>query len=172
MEIDGKQKPGGVGVAAVVLGMMALFGLLCVAVSILTFFLKHDPVPNIAVVRIIFAAFDLMLLVFVFWCLWTVVGLFRFKLWARYSIIVIGVLDFVFFALLSALMVFARNSPLIGGLDAHPNPGMPFSVGAMMLGLAAFYAALALIGVWWVVYFNLRQVRLAFASGPRPGLTP
>jgi hypothetical protein len=167
------EKPGGVSVAAVVLGLMSLFGLLCVAVSILTMFLTRNPiVPNIASVRIIFAAFNLLMLVFVAWCFWTVVGLFQFKPWARYSIIVIGVLDFVFFTLLSAVMVAAHTSPVIAGMDVHPNTGMPFSMGVMMLGLAAFYVVLALIGVWWVVYFSLRHVRLAFAVEQPPGLTP
>ena len=100
----------------------------------------------------------------VFWCFWTVVGLFRFRLWARYSMIVLGVLDFLFFASLSAGLVWLRSNPFVVAMEARPNPGMPVSPGALMIGLSAFYAVLALIGVWWVVYFNLARVRLAFAG--------
>ena len=35
---------------------------------------------------------------------------------------------------------------------------------AVMIAFGIFYAAIALIGVWWVVYFNLKSVRMAFAG--------
>jgi hypothetical protein len=93
----------------------------------------------------------------------TVAGLFRLRTWARYSIIAIGTLDFIFFALLCGTMLMARRNPIVIGMDAHPNPAIPFPLGAMILALAVIYGVIALVGLWWMVYFNLRQVRLVFA---------
>jgi hypothetical protein len=168
---DQNEKPGGIYVAAIVLSLMAAFGLISVAFSVVAlFFTSHSIAPSIPTVRILLAVVQLLMLAVVFWCLWTVVGLFRFRRWARYSMIVIGILDFLFFALLSGALIWLHGNPFVAAMDARPNPSMPFSPGMLMLGLSAFYALLALIGVWWVVYFNLARVRLAFT--PPPGLTP
>jgi hypothetical protein len=45
------------------------------------------------------------------------------------------------------------------------------TLGDIMLVLAAFYAVMALVGLWWVIYFNLKHVRLVF-SGAQARLTP
>jgi hypothetical protein len=37
-------------------------------------------------------------------------------------------------------------------------------VGAIILALAGLYGIISLIGIWWLVYFNLRPVRAAFAA--------
>jgi len=169
---DPSEKPGGIYVAAIVLALLGVFGLLSIAFSIVTLFLaSHAIAPNISSVRVLLAVAHLLLLAVVFWCFWTVVGLFRFRRRARYSIIVLGILDFLFFAALSAGLAWLHGNPFVAAMDARPNPGMPFSPGALMIGLSAFYAVLAIVGVWWVVYFNLGHVRLAFAEHA-PGLTP
>ena len=162
---DKNEKPGGIYLAAIVLALMAAFGLLSLAFSIVTLFLaRHALAPEIPSVRIILAAVHLLMLAAVFWCFWTVIGLFRLRAWARYSIIVLGILDFLFFAALSAALAWLRGNPFVTAMDARPNPSMPFSPGMLMAGLAAFYGLLALVGVWWVVYFNLSRVRQAFAA--------
>ena len=168
---DPDEKPGGIYVAAIVLALMGAFGLLTLVFSIVTLFLaSHAIAPTIPTVRILLAVVHLLLLAAVFWGFWTVVGLFRFRPWARYSIIVLGILDFLFFAALSAALVWLHGNPFVTAMDARPNPSMPFSPGTLMLGLSSFYALLALFGVWWVVYFNLARVRMVF-SEPRRGLT-
>ncbi|HTZ90138.1 MAG TPA: hypothetical protein VMA71_07350 [Alloacidobacterium sp.] len=168
---DPNEKPGGVFAAAIVLALMGAFGLLSTAFSAVTlFFTSHAIAPAIPSVRILLAVAHLLMLAAVLWSFWTVVGLFRYRTWARYSIIVLGILDFLVFALLSAGLAWLRRNPFIASMDAHPNPSMPFSPGALMLGLSIFYALLALVGLWWVVYFNLTRVRLAFAA-LHPGLT-
>lgn len=168
---DAKEKPSGVFVAAIILALITAFELLSTAFSAVTlFFASHAIAPNIASVRILLAVVHLLMLIFVFWCLWTVVGLFRFRLWARYCIIAIGILDFLFFASLSAGLAWLHGNPFVAAMDARPNSALPFSPGVLMLGLAVFYGLLALVGVWWVVYFNLARVRLAFVESH--GLTP
>ena len=168
---DPNEKPGGIYLAAIVLALMGAFGLLTLAFSIVTLFLaSHAIAPSIPSVRVILGVAHLLMLAAVFWCFWTVVGLFRFRPWARYSIVVLGILDLLFFTALSAGLAWLRGNPFVTAMDARPNPAMPFSPGALMLGLSVFYALLALIGVWWVVYFNLARIRDAF-SEPRPRLT-
>lgn len=169
---DPNEKPGGIYLAAIVLALMGAFGLLSIAFSVVTLFIaRHAIAPAIPTVRILLAAAHLLLLLGVFWSFWTVVGLIRFRPWARYSVIVLGVLDFLFFAALSAALAWLHGNPFIAAMDARPNSGMPFSPGTLMIGLSAFYALLALIGIWWVVYFNLARVRLAF-TGSQASLTP
>lgn len=162
---DTEHRPAGVNLAAVVLSLLICFGAVCLIGSIAALFLTRNPlVPRIATVRAILAGFDLLFLLFLAWCAWTVAGLFRLRSGARYSIIAIGVLDFLVFAAFSALMFVARRNPIVIGMDAHPSPAMPFPVGAILLAFALIYAGIALIGLWWVVYFNLGPVRMAFAA--------
>jgi hypothetical protein len=173
-------RPAGVNLSAVVLSLLILFGALVLAGSVAALFFTRNPlVPRIASVRIVLSAFDLLLLLLLCWCAWTVAGLFRLRSWARYSMLVIGVLDFLVFAVFCATMLLARRNPIVVGMDAHPNPGMPIPLGIMILTLAIIYGGIALIGLWWVVYFSLPPVRNAFAAAkmqPQPNpparLTP
>jgi hypothetical protein len=174
------KRPGGVSVAAAVLSLLICFGAVCLVGSVAALFFTRNPlVPRVASVRIILASSDLLMLFFLAWCVLTVAGLFRLRSWARYSIIAIGALDFVFFALLCGTMLMARRNPIVIGMDAHPNPAIPFPLGAMILALAVIYGTIALVGLWWMVYFNLRPVRLTFAAAEAgslrdssPRLTP
>jgi hypothetical protein len=160
-----ENRPGGIGLAAAVLSLLICFGTVCLIGSIAALFLTRNPlVPHIASVRIFLSSFDLLLLLLLVWCAWTVVGLFGLRPWARYSMLIIGALDFLFFALLCALMLIARRNPIVANLDAHPSPMVPFPVGAIILALAGLYGIISLIGIWWLVYFNLRPVRAAFAA--------
>lgn len=163
------RKPGGIGLAAAALSLMICFGAICLIGAVGALFFTRNPlVPHIPAIRIGLASFDLLLLAFLVWSACTVAGLFRLRSWARYSIMAIGAIDFVFFALLCAAMIAARFSSIVVGMGIHPTPGMPFSIGAIIDGLAVFYGLLALVGLWWLVYFSLRPVRLAFAAARGP----
>ena len=173
-------RPPGVNIAAAILSLLVLFGALVLAGAVGALFLTRNPlIPNIPTVRVILSAFDLLLLLFLGCCVWTVVGLFRLRSWARTCMQVIGGLDFLVFAIFSGLMFLAHRNPIVIGMDAHPNPSMPFPLGAVILALAVLYGLIALIGLWWVVYFSLPSVRAAFTAAnavPGPGsparLTP
>jgi hypothetical protein len=169
--INVDRRPGGISLAAAALSLLICFGAIGLIGSVAALFFTRNPlVPRIATVRITLASFDLLLLAFLVWCACTVAGLFRLRSWARYSMLVIGALDFLFFALLCGLMLLARRNPIIMSLDAHPSPAVPFPVGAIITGLALLYGLIALLGVWWLIYFNLRPVRLAFAAAFLPKL--
>jgi hypothetical protein len=65
-------------------------------------------------------------------------------------------------------MILMRNMPT-------PMPAAapsPVSLQVVFLGMAAFYAFLALIGAWWLVYFNLKPVRAAFSATAQPVMAP
>jgi hypothetical protein len=148
---------------------MALMGIFGSLISIATtLFIQNPAMPSIPGMRAIMAVTMGGMLCFFLFCAWTVVGLFRMRPWARYSILAIGGLEFCFSALLCGVMILMRNMPT-------PMPAAapsPVSLQVVFLGMAAFYAFLALIGAWWLVYFNLKPVRAAFSATAQPVMAP
>jgi hypothetical protein len=122
--------------------------------------------PAASGVRAIMVVMTAVMLCFFLFCGWTVVGLFRMRLWARYSILVIGGLEFCCCALLCGMMLLLRSAP-----PPMPVTPSPMSFRAVLLVSAAFYGFLSLIGAWWLVYFNLAPVRGAFVGLPAATLT-
>lgn len=159
------RRPGGVIVAAIVLGMIALLGIFGeVLVLGVSLFVGTPGIPNFQAARAMLVAMNCVALAFFLFCGWTVVGLFRMRRWARMSILVVGGVVFCLCAVLAVGMVLLRNSapPL-----ASPTA---VSMHAIFLGMAVFYGLVALIGAWWLVYFNVAGVRAAFAAAdPRLG---
>lgn len=155
--------PAGVVIAAVVLGLMAFIALLFTGFSAIVLFVTHNPlIPRIPTVRMVAAGLDAVMLALVVLCFCTVYGLFRMKIWARYSVVLLGLLDFLAFGLMTVGILIGR---VRSGMAAAPLPNNPnITIGDVMIWLAAFYAVLALIGVWWMVYFNTKHVRQAFAA--------
>ena len=149
---------------------MALFGLLCVAISFAGMFLMHNPalhnpaLHEAAGVHPAIAGIDLFFACVYAFCLWTVVGLFRLRRWARYSAIVIGILIFTICGLLSALMFVLPHFARTAGKAAVSHAQLSLIL-TILIVIGIFYAATALIGLWLVVYFNLKRVRSAFATG-------
>jgi hypothetical protein len=155
--------PAGVVIAAVVLGLMAFVGLLIAACSAFALFVANSPlIPRIPSVRIVAGGLDALILGLVVLAACTIVGLFRLKIWARYAITLLGLLDLLVFAVMTAGVLIGRVKSGMASMPIPHNPNL--TLGEIMLWLAAFYAALALIGVWWMVYFNTRRMRLIFAE--------
>jgi hypothetical protein len=163
MPTDRTKRPVGVGVAAVILALMAAVGLLVAGLLVAVLFLKHYPiVPNIPAVRLFVICFDVLMFLLVLWSLWTVVGLFQLKPWARFSILALGALDLCFFGVQSVGLLVLR-SRYDFSMMMPTGPGA-IHVSTVLLEVAAFEALLALIGVWWLVYFSLSYVRGAFVG--------
>jgi hypothetical protein len=161
--------PAGAAVAAVVLGLMAFVGLLLSGFSAIMLFVTHSPlIPKIPMVRLAIAGMDALILALVILAACTITGLFRLRIWARYSIVLLGLLDFLVFGLMTLGVLIGRAKWDMATLPLPNNPHL--TIGDLMLWLAAFYAVLALIGVWWMIYFNLKRVRLVFAEA-EAGLT-
>jgi len=96
----------------------------------------------------------------VLWSIWTVVGLFQLKPWARFSILALGALDLCFFGVQCVGLLMLRGRYDFS-MTMPTGPGA-VQVSTLLLEIAAFDAVLALIGVWWLVYFSLAHVRVAF----------
>jgi hypothetical protein len=162
--------PAGVVIAALVLGLLAFVGLLIAVCSAFALFMSNSPlIPRIPSVRLVAGGLDALILALVILAACTIVGLFRLKIWARYAITLLGLLDLLLFAAMTAAVLIGRVK---SGMASMPIPHNPtLTLGEIMLFLAAFYAALALIGVWWMVYFNTRRMREIFAAS-EARLTP
>lgn len=163
MNDDHTRVPVGILIAAVVLGSMAVVGLLLAVCSAYALFVANSPlIPRIPTVRMVAAGIDALILALVIQAACTIAGLSRLKVWARYSMILLGLLDFLVFGIMTAGILVGRVK---SGLAPMPIPNHPdLTLGDIMLAIAVFYVALALIGLWWMVYFNLKHVRLAFVE--------
>jgi hypothetical protein len=88
----------------------------------------------------------------------TGVGLLRMRAWARMSALVFGGM-LTFICGLGVLLVsFIPFDAMLTGPSA-------ISAGALRMILVTTYAVPLLIGVWWLVMFNSRSVKAAFADG-------
>jgi hypothetical protein len=160
------RRPAGVVVAAVVLGLMAVLAILGTIVSLVASMVIHPPV-TIPGFRVIMVVFNLVALGIFGFCGWTVAGLFKMRRWARIAIVVIGGLEFAVCAVAGFGVLAVRH--LVPVVPPPPpgmaQPGLDLSAVPMIIEvMAAFYFFLALIGVWWLVYFNLPSVRAAFSG--------
>ncbi len=102
------------------------------------------------------------------WGIWTAVGLFRTRRWARYSVLVIGG-GLAVIGLISMLMTLVTMAVSLPA-TATMSPAQVESMHAMtkvIFGIVAlFYGIMCAVGISWLIYFNLKKVRDAFASGP------
>ena len=152
------RRPAGVVLAAVLLGIVAIFGILCTAPGVVFAIFTHNPVlPNAFRPYVVFTS--AIGLCFFLWCAWTVIDLFRMRGWARISAAVIGVLIAIFSAVAGGGLLAARRfAPVL------PAGATTMNVSSLIVDMAICYFVLAAIGLWWAVYFNLAHVRAAFGS--------
>lgn len=96
------------------------------------------------------------------WGIWTAVGIFRQRGWARISMVVFATL-LTFIGLCAALAISVMPMPV------PPQGGVSHgTLTAIRLGIATFYGLLAAIGVWWLVLFNLKSAKEYFAPDAYP----
>lgn len=101
------------------------------------------------------------------WGVLTMVGLFRLRSWARYSVLVIA----GGMALIGLISMATTVLMLFVPLPQAPNVGASHaaSVQAMVrviFGVVAFfYGIICAVGVSWLVYFTRKNVRAVFAGG-------
>ena len=90
------------------------------------------------------------------WGIWTAVGIFRRRGWARISILVFAAL-LTFMGACSLLAILVMPFPATANVSARV---MEYT----RWGIAASYGALALIGAWWLVLFNRGATKQYFAE--------
>lgn len=153
------RKPAGIVVAAVILGLIALagtaFGVTALSISAIVGRPVLPKIPGVRPGLYLMVAFFLL-------CLWTMVGLFRLRRWARPAMVVIGALIFVGYALAGGGLLWVRQ--LIGLLIP---PAYSGSAQSAILGAVILSFVIALVGLSWTIYFNRARVRAAFAA-PKP----
>lgn len=156
------RRPAGVTVAAILLGILALFGIVAEGAGLVASIFVHNPaMPQVPGVRATMIGATALELGFFVFCAWTVVGLVRLRSWARVGVLIISGLLCFFCAVGGIGILLARY--YVAPLQSGPNSAV---AQAVLVGIALFCFLLSLIGVWWLVYFNRESVRRAFAAAP------
>jgi len=104
------------------------------------------------------------------WAILTVIGILRLRPWARYSILVIGGGLAGIGTLLALGTAFSRTM-LFTMPTRSPAPD-PHIMAVIFAVLIAIYIGIAIIGIWWLVYFNLRTTRELFLDPSLSALSP
>lgn len=169
------KRPAGVVVSAVILTLISLFQLLMAAGMVLSARMEPlararpgapVPPPIPGWMPMFLYGIAVLFLAVAAWGVATTAGIFRLRPWARYSILIYGggMALIGFFSLLSmiVLMIVGVAAPTPANTP-HPANLKPI-LEAVFGIIALFYAVVTAIGIWWLVYFNLRRVRTAFAG--------
>jgi hypothetical protein len=168
------QRPLGVVFAAIVLMLMACFGLLNGGLVLFGAAFIHPPqYAQHSMTGGVEVAAGALILLISGCCVYVAVGLFRTKRWARLSILILG-------GLLAGYSFIVGVVSWVMAFSSFAMPADTLSVAPAMMKLAFFGAGVfgflfTLIGVWWLVYFNLRRIRALFAANvvhPLPELLP
>ena len=159
-------RPLGLIFAVIALGLFTLGLLATGGVSLVGIFFGSQhasatsgPPPPPELIKAVLAGTAIFMLLLAAWSIATMVGLLRLRNWARYSILVIGGL-LAFFGITSA-----GATALLPAMVAASGQQAAVPAGVMqgiLLFVVLFYIAIASVGVWWLVYFNLRTVKSCF----------
>lgn len=93
---------------------------------------------------------------------WTAIGLFKLRSWARISIL-------VFAGFMTVVSLFTGVTMALAPMPPGMDPGTMRMIRPMMV---VMYAAPFAIGIWWLVQFNTKATKDAFAGIVAPGDGP
>ena len=151
------KRPAGVTIAAVAAilgsGLFVLLGLGMLWSALLPVAQPNAP-PFLKVVSFVMSV---VMLGFAGWSITTAVGLFRLRGWSRWSILIFSAL-LAFMGGASALMISILPMPPTPQVSQETMTGIKS-------GIAVFYGALALMGGFWLFYFNTARVKIQFGPG-------
>jgi hypothetical protein len=167
------KRPLGIVLSAIVLSLAALFLLLMAAVLVaVTFFANHQPSPALALPHsaiYLFLAVSIVYTGLAVWAILTIIGIVRLRSWARYSILIIG----GGLAAIGASCVFGTILGRVLHIFPTQQPGVdPRLMTITLVVMTTLYALVAGIGVWWLIYFNLRTTRELFLNPALLALSP
>ena len=162
------KRPLGLILSAIVLSVAAFFLTLTTGLMVLigVFADRHPFIATTPATTPHFFIY-LMLAVAVFyaalatWATLTVIGILRLRSWARYSILIIGG-GLTVLGLLAGMgtLVSRTMLPTLSAQQPNADPRILSTVFFLMTG---FYLLITAVGVWWLIYFNLRPVRELFS---------
>jgi hypothetical protein len=156
-------RPVGVTASAIVAILGSIFALLLAVLSVASLFIEtpQPRPPNSAQFVIAGAVMDTALAGI---GIWTSVGLFRLRSWARTSIL-------VFAGFLAAISILSLLVTMAVPIPPEFTAGTEHTFRRMM---AVMFGVPLAIGVWWLIQFNTQSTKAAFASpitepaSPRP----
>jgi hypothetical protein len=155
----------GLILSAIVLSLAALFLLLTTALMVFVgiFAGKQASVPAAPhFVTYFMVACSVFYAVLAVWAILTVIGILRLRSWARYSILIIGS-GLAALGILSALGTLMGRS-MLPTLQTQQPAADPHIMAVVFLFMTAVDLLIAAVGIWWLVYFNLRSVRELFSN--------
>jgi hypothetical protein len=150
-------RSGSITASAVIALLGSALSLAFAGLIVVSLFAVRDQLENQRAIALVVAAFAAGLGAL---GIATGIGVLRLRQWARISILVFAGIIAVMCFLAAVLMAFAP-------FPTPPNPTM--SASAMRTFLVIVYIVPCLIGIWWLVVFNKRATKDAFAAGARPG---
>jgi hypothetical protein len=156
----------GLVLAAIVLALITIVGFLSAVLALFeVLYVRPQRLTHYPLLEAIEIVTWLVVLLISGFCAWTVVGLFRMQKWARISILVLGAV-ICFFSFFSVVIycVLAFTAPTSFVPPPHAAGVTPHMIRGMLLCMAGFSLLFMLVGVWWLVYFNLRRVRALFMT--------
>ena len=147
------RRPVGVTVSAIVAILGSVLALVFAAGATVALFMPTTrPQPANATSGVIFGALTLAVLAGI--GIWTSVGLFRLRPWARTSILVFA-----------AFLVVGSVFGLVGTMLAPLPPDTSVDTrNALHIGMALMFGIPFLIAVWWLIQFNTQSTKAAFVS--------
>lgn len=161
------RRPVGLVAAAVVLVLLACFVVLGGMGVLASVLLLHVPqvdqqLEQFPALKAIEIVNGIVILLMGGLCAWTAADLLRVKKWARISILILGGMIAFFSLVECALFSMMAFHPLM--LTPQAGQVSPELVKVMFLVMAGMSFLFMLVGVWWLVYFNLRSVCAVFAG--------
>ena len=154
-------RPIGVTASAIVAMFGSVFTLLFAALSVSTIFVQtaQPPPPGTApfviVGAVMFGAFAAI-------GIWTSVGLFRLRSWARTSIL-------VFSGFTAAGSLFCLLLTMTIPVPPSFTPGTEYIFRLIMAGT---FGIPLIVSVWWLIQFNTQSTKAAFASPVSEAASP
>jgi hypothetical protein len=161
------RRPLGVTLAAIAAILGAVLFILMGLGMLITVFVPTLQTGAPAFLRAVSLVMCFVMLGFAGWGFTTAMGLFRLRVWSRWSILVF-----------SALLAFMGGSSalMISIIPMPPTPQVSQQImTGIKIGIAVFYGVLALVGAFWLYYFNTARVRTQFgteAAADGPGGRP
>lgn len=146
------------GILAILGSAFAILGIACTLAALYLIPLPATVPVTPSFVKSIAAVSMLIFLGIAVFGIFTGIGLIRLKNWARISILVFSGFT-VFFGGIALLFLMAMPFPT--------NPtGPPVDPGAVKAIVLLVYGIPVLIGIWWLVLFNLKGTKAQFAGAP------
>ena len=158
------KRPAGVTIAAVMVFIGSGLTLLSAGFMIFAFAVMPAAETTPAFTRDAGLIMSVLMLGLAGWGIATGINLLQLREWSRISMIVFSGLLLVMAVpgLLMMLVMPLPTPPVIAIPPGEAIPPLEHLMTAVRIGMAIFYALLALLGGWWLYFFNTRPIRELF----------